>query len=109
MLAVHSNLKIFFCYFRTENNSSFLASSSFERELRWLIQRVHPIKRTPHIERSQSGVIQSFSTRQAFAAAKRAFHRNVAKRSSGKDFLRKVTSLIKENEDASVKSSGKIN
>lgn len=89
--------------------SSFLESSSFERELRWLIQRVHPIKRMPHTERSQSGAIQLFSTRKAFAAAKRALHRNVAKRSSGKDFLRKITSLIKEKEDTSVKSSGKIN
>ncbi|XP_078372908.1 vitrin-like, partial [Oculina patagonica] len=62
--------------------------------------------RTSPTESSQKNdVIQLLKTRKAFAAAKRAVRKNVVKRSSRRDFLKKVTSLIKEKEDESIKSS----
>lgn len=50
----------------------------------------------------------SRTSRKAFAAAERTVHKNVGRRSSSKDFLKSVTSLIKEKEDAWLKPGGKI-
>lgn len=86
----------------------FSASTLFQRELRWLIEKVHPINRTSSAETFQddSNILK---TRKAFAAAERAIGKTVGKRSSlGRDFLKRVTSLIKEKEDSSIKSSGNI-
>jgi len=56
----------------------------------------------------QSREIQIWKTRKAFAAAERAIGKNLRKRSSSRDFLKRVTSLIKEKEDSSIKLRGKI-
>lgn len=71
---------------------------------------MHPINRTSSAETFQDDSnIQILKTRKAFAAAERAIGKTVGKRSSlDRDFLKRVTSLIKEKEDSSIKSSGNV-
>lgn len=52
--------------------------------------------------------IELWKTRKAFAAAERAIGKSLGKRSLSRDFLKRVTSLIKEKEDSSIKLRGKI-
>ena len=85
------------------------ASSSFQRELRWLIEKVHPINQTWSVETLQkSHDMQIWKTRNAFAAAERAIGKSLGKRSLSRNFLKRVTSIIKEKEDSSIKSRGKM-
>ena len=52
--------------------------------------------------------MQIWKTRNAFAAAERAIGKSLGKRSLSRNFLKRVTSLIKEKEDSSIKSRGKM-
>ena len=51
---------------------------------------------------------QIWKARKALAAAERALGKSLGKRSLSRDFLKRVTSLIKEKEDSSIKSRGEI-
>ena len=58
-----------------------------------------------------SGITQSLKSRNAFAAAKHNLHKHLVKRSKdtrGREFLKNITSLIKEKEDATVQSTCKL-
>ena len=60
---------------------------------------------------SKSSMTQAWKSRNAFAAARQSLRKPHIKRSNGtrgRDYLKKISSLIKEKQDASLKLTRKL-